>query len=79
MYIKKNYGFTALKNNSWAGAVVTLKAIEEAGKEEELMDLLGELFNAETPPGETEVNDFLWFETDYIYESLGIKEEEEED
>ena len=73
MYIKKDYGFTALKDNSWAGAVVTLKAIEEAGKEEELMDLLKELFNEETPPGETEVNDFLWFDTDFIFETLGIK------
>ena len=76
MYIKKDYGFTALKENSWAGAVVTLKAIEKAGKEEELMDFLNELFSEETPPGETEVNDFLWFKADYIYESLGIKEEE---
>ena len=75
MYIKKDYGFTALRNNSWAGAVNTLETIEEAGKEEELMDLLKELFSEETPPGETEVNDFLWFETDYIYESLGIEEE----
>ena len=77
MWIKKDYGFTALKNNSWAGAVVTLKAIEEAGKEEELMDLLKELFSEETPPGETEVNDFLWFESEMIYESLGITEEDE--
>lgn len=76
MYIKKDYGFTALKENSWAGAVNTLKTVEEAGKEGELMDLLKELFSEETPPTETEVNDFLWFDTDFIFESLDIKEEE---
>ena len=78
MYIKKEYDFTDLKNNSWSGAVNTLKTIEEAGKEEELMSLLTDIFSEETPE-ETKVNDFLWFNTDYIYESLGIKEEEDEE
>ena len=78
MYIKKEYDFADLKNNSWSGAVNTLKTIEEAGKEEELMSLLEDLFCEETPE-ETKVNDFLWFDTDYIYESLGIKEEEDEE
>ena len=81
MYIKKEYDFTDLKNNSWSGAVNTLKTIEEAGKEEELMSLLEDLFSEDThqTPEETEVNDFLWFDTDYIYKSLGIKEEEDEE
>lgn len=37
------------------------------------MYLLEEIF-ADTIPTETEVNDFLWFERDYIYESLGLDE-----
>ena len=77
MYIKKEYDFADLKNNSWSGAVNTLKTIEEAGKEDELMSLLEDLFWGVTPE-ETEVNDFLWFDDDYIYERLGIKEEEDE-
>ena len=71
MYIKKEMNFTDLFNNSWSGAIDTLKAIEEADKEEELMEYLEVVFEGDVPD-ETEVNDFLWFESDDIYEYLGI-------
>lgn len=74
MYVKIEMDdFRTLKNNSWSGALDTLKDIEEADKEDELMYLLEEIFT-DTTPTETEVNDFLWFERDYIYESLGLDE-----
>lgn len=73
MYVKIEMDYRTLKNNSWSGALDTLKDIEEADKEDELMYLLEEIFNGEIPT-ETEVNDFLWFERDYIYESLGLDE-----
>lgn len=74
MYVKIDMDdFRTLKNNSWSGALDTLNDIEEADKEDELMYLLEEVF-AEKIPTETEVNDFLWFERDYIYESLGLDE-----
>lgn len=73
MYVKIEMDYRTLKNNSWSGALDTLKDIEEADKEDELMYLLEEIFNEEIPT-ETEVNDFLWFERDYIYESLGLDE-----
>lgn len=73
MYVKIEMDYRTLKNNSWSGALDTLKDIEEADKEDELMYLLEEVF-ADTIPTETEVNDFLWFERDYIYESLGLDE-----
>lgn len=74
MYVKIEMDdFRTLKNNSWSGALDTLKDIEEADKEDELMYLLEEIF-ADTTPTETEVNDFLWFERDYIYENLGLDE-----
>lgn len=72
MYVKIDMDdFRTLKNNSWSGALDTLKDIEEADKEDELMYFLEAVF-ADTIPTETEVNDFLWFERDYIYESLGL-------
>lgn len=75
MYVKIEMDdFRTLKNNSWSGALDTLKDIEEADKEDELMYLLEEIVFADTTPTETEVNDFLWFERDYIYESLGLDE-----
>lgn len=73
MYVKIEMDYRTLKNNSWSGALDTLKDIEEADKEDELMYLLEEVFT-DTIPTETEVNDFLWFERDYIYESLGLDE-----
>ena len=74
MYVKIEMDYRTLKNNSWSGALDTLKDIEEADKEDELMYLLEEVVFADTTPTETEVNDFLWHERDYIYESLGLDE-----
>ena len=72
MYVKIEMDdFIILKNNSWSGALDTLKDIEEADKEDELMYLLEEVFT-DTIPTEIEVNNFLWFERNYIYESLGL-------
>lgn len=74
MEIKKDYNFNDLKKNSWSGAIDTLETIEENEKEEELMTLLENTF--EDVPTETEVNDFLWFDDDFIFEELGIIREE---
>ena len=73
MYIKKDFGFEELKDNSWSGAVDTLEDIEKADKEEELMELLEQVFFDEIPT-DTEVNDYLWFERDEIYSNLGLNE-----
>lgn len=77
MEIKKEYDFYDLKDMVWSGAVDTLNTIEEKGKEDELMQLLEENFC--DIPTETEVNDFLWFEDDYIFDQLGINEEDDEE
>lgn len=52
------------------GAVDTLNTISNEGKEDDLMELLDELY----PDGvdETEPNDFLAFEDDYIFQNLDI-------
>lgn len=42
------------------------------------MQLLADEFWNEIPTM-TEVNDFLWFEDEYIFETLGINEEEDEE
>ena len=76
MWIKQEYDYNDLKENSWSGAVNTLRRIEEANKEEELMNFLEDIFY-ENIPTATEVNDVLWFEPEMIYESLDITEEDE--
>lgn len=71
--IKEVSNFYELKDNSWSGALDTLKDIENADKEDELMSLLEEAFTEKTPT-DTEVNDFLWFDRSFIYENLGLNE-----
>ena len=64
---------TNLRNfETWSGATDTKKLILDAGLEEGLIE---ELY----PNGlsDTELNDILWFDADWILENLGIKEEEE--
>lgn len=62
---------------SWSGAEETQKRIIEEGKCEEFDSLIEELY----PDGltDTQLNDILWFEEDWVFESLGISEEEEEE
>ena len=74
MLVKREYSFNDLYENSWSGAVDTLNVIRENNLEEELMYHLEEIFYL---PTETELNNYLWFESEYIYENLGIVEEEE--
>ena len=73
MEVKKEISnFWELKENSWSGALDTLKDIQNADKEDELMQLLEEVFADRETPTETEVNDFLWFEREFIYENVGL-------
>lgn len=72
MYIKVDYDFNDLMDNCWGDAEETLKVIEENGKEDAFMELLEMIFT-DTEPTLTEVNDFLRFNDDYIYDTLGIK------
>ena len=77
LIVKCEYGFNELYENSWSGAVDTLKTIMKNNLEDELMHHLEEIFYEGAT--DTEINDYLWFESDYIFEVLGINEEEEEE
>lgn len=66
---------TSLFNfDAWSGAIDTQKRIINEGKETEFEQLIEELY----PDGLTDVelNDLLRFEDKWIYETLGIEEEE---
>ena len=62
---------------AWSGAIDTKDRIIEEGKTDEFDSLVEELH----PDGidATTLNDLLWFESDWIYDSLGISEEDEEE
>ena len=59
----------------WSGAVDTWETIEEEGLLDELDSLLEDIY----PDGlsESELNDLLWFDKDWIFEQLGISDGEE--
>ena len=63
----------SLKNfKAWSGAKDTLNKLIELDKCEDLEFILDDLY----PNGltETQLNDILWFEDEWIYETLGIEE-----
>ena len=62
-----------LTNELWSGGLDTMNTIIENRKSYELMQLLEDIFYE--PTDITKVNDFLWFDRDFIYEELGMEEE----
>ena len=81
MYIKQEMDFNDLINNCWGGAIDTLNTINEWNKENELMEHLKDVFSSyfDIVPTMTEVNDYLRFEDEDIFEALGIPESEDEE
>ena len=67
---------TLKKFRAWAGAVETQEKIIDAGKADAFDQMMEELY----PDGltDTQLNDILWFEEEWIYETLGISTDEEE-
>jgi hypothetical protein len=58
---------------AWSGGIDTQEKILSEGKAQEFDNLIEDLY----PNGltDTNLNDLLWFEEEWIYETLGIKEE----
>ena len=71
-----NDSATLEKFPAWSGAIQTKEQIIEAGKAEAFESMIEELY----PDGltDTALNDLLWFESDWIFESLGMTSEEDE-
>ena len=68
--------FNDLMSQCWSGAVDTLNRIYDNNMEDAFMELLNEIFET---PTMTDINDYLWFDADCIYASLGISEDDEDD
>ena len=56
---------------AWSGGKITLDNIIAEGKAEELDALLNECFEELT---DTQLNDILWFDTEWLYEQLDMEE-----
>ena len=66
-----NDNLTLIDFKTWSGATDTKNTIIENGKESDFSYLIEELY----PDGlsDTTLNDFLWFEDEFIFEQLNIK------
>ena len=75
-----------LEFTPWSGAIETYNKLLKAGKGEEFVDQLEELFCG-SDVSETEINDMLWFEPEECFKLVGLDKdgneksegEEEED
>ena len=61
----------------WGGAIYTKDKILEHHKEDEFDSLIEELY----PDGieDTQLNDILWFDDEWVFECLNITEDEDEE
>jgi len=61
--------------DAWSGAKETKQTILDNNMSEEFDQLIEECY----PDGidETQLNDILWFDSEWCFEMLGIKEEDE--
>ena len=61
--------------NAWRGAEDTKKTILKHNKSDDFEHFINELY----PDGLTDINlnDLLWFESDFIFENIGIDQEED--
>ena len=75
MKVFAEMNFNDIRRTAWSGAVDTAERIEREGKGDEFCDIIEELY----PDGinRTTLNDIMWFDSDWIFETLGISEEEE--
>lgn len=73
MYVKTEVDYCYLEGHCWGGAAYVIRVIIEHKKVDELLELLDEVF-CDDMPTDTELNDYLWFESDSIFEYLGIEE-----
>ena len=66
-----NNNATLIDFKSWSGATDTKNTIIENGKESDFEELIEEIY----PEGlsETTLNDLLWFDDEFIFEQLNIK------
>lgn len=82
MFIKREIDWEYISENSWSGALDTVREIERQGRQEEAMGLMEECIGDGSGceiPTETEFNDFIWFDLADIMNLYGDSEEADED
>ena len=55
---------------AWSGGLETLDTVRERGGVDTLTVICEDIFSGDIPT-ETTINDWLWFDSDFIYQALG--------
>lgn len=76
LIVTQEVDFNDLLDMCWGQAVDNLNEIAYAGLEYELMSFLEEMYNEASL---TDINDLLAYDWEYVFESIGMPNEEEED
>ena len=63
--------FSLLNFPAWSGGKDTKDSIISVGRVDDFNDLMDSLYQGQDDVSETDVNDFLWFERDFIACELG--------
>lgn len=58
---------------AWAGAIDTLNTVRERGGMDILTTICEDIFSGDIPT-EVQINDWLWFDSDFIYQALGYED-----
>lgn len=74
---KEISSFYDLRDNSWGQAKRILDEISDADKEDDLMNFLESYY--EDSVDETDLNDLLSYEWEWLYEEIGMNTDDEED
>ena len=75
VYIKEYVEtFNDLYDSSWGPAIEVLDRISELGLEDDLMNWLEDLGTEDNPIDRTELNDYIIFQAEDIYDALGLDE-----
>lgn len=75
--VTNSVDFNILYKNSWGQAVDVLKEIDEAGKGEDLMDFLEDLY----PDGVDgiDLNDLISYDWEWVYSQIGMPSNDEDE
>ena len=58
---------------AWSGGLETLNTVRERGGVDQLTTLCEDVFSGNTPT-QTQINDWLWFDDEMIFRTLGYKD-----
>lgn len=58
---------------AWSGGLETLNTVRERGGGDRLTSLCEDVFSGDTPT-QTQINDWLWFDDEMIFRTLGYKD-----